>query len=206
MKLYFTQTGAINYESHHPLVKKKEKTRKSWVVFMTRLTYLKLGTSFWWVKCSSKDQLRTIFFFLFAYLQQDSVLHEHLTVYQTNSKLRIKIPLYIFRKLYRCNFPIVECVKCKRFLPRDFHYSLQKMEKNVYYAKIEGKGKLKLTYVWYIQIGQIVVVKTIEEDKEVWGGEQNGQRVFSAALSNLLLPVVNGETSSTLFSCVCFQR
>ena len=80
------------------------------------------------------------------------------------------------------------------------------MEKNVYYAKIDGKGKLKLTYVWYIRIGQIVVVKTIEEDKEMWGGEQNGQRVFSAALSNLLLPVVNGETSSTLFSCVCFQR
>ena len=37
----------------------------------------------------------------------------------------------------------------------------------------------------------------------MWGGEQNGQRVFSAALGNLLLPVVNGETSSTLFSCVC---
>lgn len=27
MKLYFTQTGAINYKSHHPLVKKKKKEK-----------------------------------------------------------------------------------------------------------------------------------------------------------------------------------
>ena len=38
------------------------------------------------------------------------------------------------------------------------------------------------------------------------GGEENSQRVFSAALSNLLLPGVNGETSITLFICVYFQR
>jgi len=28
MELYFTQPGAINYKSHHPLVKKKKKKKK----------------------------------------------------------------------------------------------------------------------------------------------------------------------------------
>lgn len=28
MKLYFTQTGAINYKSHHPLVKKEKKEKE----------------------------------------------------------------------------------------------------------------------------------------------------------------------------------
>lgn len=28
MELYFTQPGAINYKSHHPLVKKKKRKKK----------------------------------------------------------------------------------------------------------------------------------------------------------------------------------